>query len=254
MTTKEQECQQLRARISDHETNIAQMEDLLMRTPSDGLRAAMDAEMTQRDQARARLLKLEEIILLEQDIQLRQSTVAQHEGTVQSLRDEREALQRRLTQAETDLNRTRIELNHKQDELHQKELELQRVPVATPAQQPESRPQTAPAPGRTVRLSQSPLALLRLENGASEYIATSDVVIGREKMNGVDIGLNEETVSGTHARILYSNNQWTITDLGSANGTRVGESQIRPHVPTLLPYGTTLYFGRVTATFEQATE
>jgi hypothetical protein len=244
MSNRHQELQQLHGQITDHDTNITQMEELLQRTPSEGLRTALQAEVARRDAARARLLKLEEIIALEGDINRYQQTVGQYEQTAQQLRDEREAVQRRLTQAETELNRARIELSSKQSELRQKETELEQVGSVAAA------PGT-PRPGGTVRLSMAPPAALRIvSTGNHEQISNGKAIIGREKMTGVDIAMNEETVSSTHARIAYEDNQWSITDLGSANGTWVDNQQIPPQAPTPISHGSGIRFGRVVTTFE----
>lgn len=252
--SKEQERHHLQNKINDHETNIAQMQELLNRTPSEGLRTALAAETAARDAARARLFKLEEAITLENDIQQQQSLLSHHESTAQSLREERDAVQRRLTQAETELNRTRIELNRKQDELRQKEADLGPSTAPAPAA-PEAAeaPPERPRAGGTMRLPQAPPAALRLANGTLEQVLTAEVTIGREKMQGIDIGLNESTVSGTHARLSYGDNQWTLTDLGSANGTWVNNTQIQPQEPTPIEHGTQLRFGRVSAMFELLT-
>ncbi len=255
MATHEQECQQLRQKITDHDGNIAQMEELVKRTPSAGLKSALDAEIAQRDAARARLFKLEEIMVVETEMQQLQTQIAEQEHNVHLLREEREAVQRRLTQAETDLNRTRIGLNKKQDELQQKQHELNQgaasaaAPAATASALPP-RPAAPAAPGGTVRLPQTPPAALRLADGSLEHITTGDAVIGREKMSGIDIALNNETVSGTHARVFFQDNQWTVTDLGSANGTWVGEQKLNPQETTPIQHGAALRFGLIAATFE----
>lgn len=249
MTTREQECQHLRTKIVDHETNITQMEDLLQRTPSDGLKAALQSERIQRDAARNRLHRLEDIIALEADIDVSNSTIAQHERNVQILREEQQALQRRLTAAETELNKARIDLSSKQDDLRQKLAELDH---AAPTGGAPPRPDVQALAGSTVRLSQAPTAVLRLSNGKVEQLPGNDVVIGREKTGGVDIALNEETVSSAHARIVYdsSKNQWTLTDLGSSNGTWADNTQLQPNQTVTIQHGSVLHFGRVSAAFD----
>jgi pSer/pThr/pTyr-binding forkhead associated (FHA) protein len=51
-----------------------------------------------------------------------------------------------------------------------------------------------------------------------------EILIGRDAEN--DIQLDDETVSGIHARIFFRNNQWMIEDLHSTNGTFINEERI----------------------------
>jgi pSer/pThr/pTyr-binding forkhead associated (FHA) protein len=48
--------------------------------------------------------------------------------------------------------------------------------------------------------------------------------IGREQGN--DIVVDEDTVSGRHARLVARNGGWWIEDLGSTNGTTVNDAQV----------------------------
>lgn len=60
--------------------------------------------------------------------------------------------------------------------------------------------------------------------GQSITFAQPEIIIGRDIQN--DFEINDETVSGTHARIFYKNNQWMIEDLHSTNGTFINEERI----------------------------
>jgi len=51
-----------------------------------------------------------------------------------------------------------------------------------------------------------------------------EILIGRDAEN--DYQLDDETVSGTHARIFFRNNQWMIEDLHSTNGTFINDERI----------------------------
>lgn len=90
---------------------------------------------------------------------------------------------------------------------------------------PQARPSTNPDangyPGTSIPgTQQQPTALvchamgitLPLQNGA---------VIGRVSGNYVPLLSRCNYISGTHARLDFDGNQWTITDLGSRNGTAV---------------------------------
>lgn len=51
-----------------------------------------------------------------------------------------------------------------------------------------------------------------------------EIFIGRDPQN--DFEIDDETVSGRHARIFYKNNQWFIEDLQSTNGTFLNGEKI----------------------------
>jgi pSer/pThr/pTyr-binding forkhead associated (FHA) protein len=75
-------------------------------------------------------------------------------------------------------------------------------------------------------------ANLEIVNPAAAALRPGEVItlrtattIGRERGN--DVVVDEETVSGRHARLLERDGRWWIEDLGSTNGTRVNESEVR---------------------------
>jgi hypothetical protein len=53
--------------------------------------------------------------------------------------------------------------------------------------------------------------------------------------------LNENTVSGYHARLSFQQDQWWLEDLGSRNGTFVNELPVSE--PLVITYGDVLGFG-----------
>ncbi len=56
-------------------------------------------------------------------------------------------------------------------------------------------------------------------------------------------------VSRRHAILRYASGQWTLTDLGSANGTFVNDKALAPHTPTVLPEGSIVRLGAFVVTF-----
>ena len=64
--------------------------------------------------------------------------------------------------------------------------------------------------------------------------------LGRQ---GTDVLVNEGTISRVHARITIEGNTITVEDMGSTNGTKVGDRRIGPNQPTPATPGTTLRFG-----------
>lgn len=73
--------------------------------------------------------------------------------------------------------------------------------------------------------------------------------LGRQ---GTDVLVNEGTVSRHHARIVVENGQVTVEDLGSSNGTKVGDRRIPPNQPTPAVHGMPLKFGNCRVTLEIA--
>ena len=81
--------------------------------------------------------------------------------------------------------------------------------------------------------SAAELRLLVLEAGATELapgevIAVPDgATLGRG--DRADLVLADTAVSAEHARVQRAGRRWTVTDLGSTNGTRVNDAVVRKH-------------------------
>lgn len=88
------------------------------------------------------------------------------------------------------------------------------------------------------------------EPAAAELVAEADGqryklragvnTLGRQ---GTDVLLNEGTISRVHARITVEGNTITVEDMGSSNGTKVGDLRIGANQPTQATPGQTLRFG-----------
>jgi pSer/pThr/pTyr-binding forkhead associated (FHA) protein len=74
------------------------------------------------------------------------------------------------------------------------------------------------------------------------------VSIGRRA--GSDIELPFATVSGRHAQVVRAGEGWSLVDLGSANGTFVGERRLAPSDPAALVPGSLVRLADVTIFFE----
>ncbi len=100
---------------------------------------------------------------------------------------------------------------------------------------------TAIEPGTRVLLAGSILMPWPDENRATERLR-----IGRN--DGNDIRIDDESVSGNHA-ILFrdANGVWIVRDLGSTNGTRVGDSETLTSAARVTPLDT-IHFGNVKET------
>ena len=79
------------------------------------------------------------------------------------------------------------------------------------------------------------------------FILHQDVTtIGRT--TGNDVLILDGTVSRNHARLIFHNNQWSIEDAGSSNGTQVNGQKIKR--PRVLHSGDQIRIGDEFATFE----
>lgn len=85
-----------------------------------------------------------------------------------------------------------------------------------------------------------PAELVDVESGRRYRLHSGVNTLGRQ---GTDILTNEGTVSRLHARIVVDSENVTIEDLGSSNGTKIGDRRPGPNVPTPAPHGTPLKFG-----------
>lgn len=76
--------------------------------------------------------------------------------------------------------------------------------------------------------------------GARADLSQGPVLIGRG--GDAAIRLDDDYVSTRHARIALSGDQWFVEDLGSTNGTYVGQARITQ--PTTLTLGTQVRVGK----------
>ena len=60
---------------------------------------------------------------------------------------------------------------------------------------------------------------------------------------GTDILLSESTISRNHAKLTVAGDTVTIEDLGSSNGTKVGDQRLSANQPVAATHGTPLRFG-----------
>jgi pSer/pThr/pTyr-binding forkhead associated (FHA) protein len=78
--------------------------------------------------------------------------------------------------------------------------------------------------------------------------AGDEVRIGRRA--GLEIQLPFATVSGLHARIYRQGGEWGVLDMGSSNGTFVGQTRLPLGVPRVLKAGDVIKVADVSLTFE----
>ena len=80
-----------------------------------------------------------------------------------------------------------------------------------------------------------------LENAEEHSFTQPEVIIGRA--SNCDLILDDKTVSGRHARLVYHHGQWWVEDLISTNGTFLNEELVTSAV--VLTDGDKLRCGQV---------
>ena len=108
-----------------------------------------------------------------------------------------------------------------------------RAPRGGAVSGPTTAPRTPVVPKRLVVTAGS-LA------GTSLPLTNASILIGRSP--GSTLVLDDDYSSSRHARIFPQGNQWFVEDLGSTNGTFIGEQQVAGAVP--LPVGVGVQIGR----------
>ena len=106
-----------------------------------------------------------------------------------------------------------------------------------------SRAGGEPRPARAARNPRIPTHLVLTSGplaGTSLPLRDSGVLIGRNPECA--LVLDDEFASGRHARILRAEDGWYVEDLGSTNGTFVGQYRVGDPVP--VETGTAIRIGR----------
>ncbi len=142
-----------------------------------------------------------------------------------------ETLQASINQYSELLERARADLAQKEQEL----LDLTN-PTAIPAYE-----LLAPGGSRLPLPNDKTTLLIGCRDQANNIFPDVDLT---------PLGGQASGASRRHARLQYSNGQWTITDLESVNGTFVNETRLAPNVPTLLGGGAQVRFGKIVVTFQ----
>jgi serine/threonine protein kinase len=132
------------------------------------------------------------------------------------------------------------------------------TPTAPPAAAAQARaaPSVTPAgpkpPPADITLRQTQKPALRILNGPKAgqvFSLGNGLSLGNNKARN-DIALDDSYASRAHARVDKHGFTYTITDLGSANGTKVNGRRIAPNTPTPLALGDKIEVGYTLMQFE----
>ena len=87
------------------------------------------------------------------------------------------------------------------------------------------------------------------QNPKTHLVGKRSVLIGRSP--DTEVQIDDPSVSGCHAQLVYCAGIYTLTDLKSTNGTKVNGQYIKTH---LLHDADRIRFGQATCIFEVAAE
>ena len=114
-------------------------------------------------------------------------------------------------------------------------------PLPMPAAPPSAHPATAGAPAATVPVSAAMRLRLHCAQHGIDFRPEPGAVLGRRAGNHAALFASLAQISGKHAEIQQpAPGQWTVTDLGSTNGTRVNGAKLTPQTPQALNPGAVL--------------
>ncbi|MFC8190881.1 FHA domain-containing protein [Cellulomonas sp. NPDC057328] len=115
-------------------------------------------------------------------------------------------------------------------------------PAATPGEAPAPAAEPAPRTPRRTR-GGGPSRLVVTEGplrGTTVPLGSSAVLIGRAP--SCTLVLDDDYSSSRHARLFPQDDQWFVEDLGSTNGTFVGDHRVEQATP--VPTGTPVRVGQ----------
>ncbi|MGQ1837809.1 FHA domain-containing protein FhaB/FipA [Kocuria turfanensis] len=115
-----------------------------------------------------------------------------------------------------------------------------RAAAAPPAPEPAAPPAAGPGTGQQRSRPQTLAVLEGPLQGRSYALGNAPVLLGRSPEATVPLG--DDYASGRHARLFPQGSRWFLEDLGSTNGTFVGQQRLSRAVP--LDAGTPFRVGK----------
>jgi Inner membrane component of T3SS, cytoplasmic domain len=111
------------------------------------------------------------------------------------------------------------------------------APVVAP---PTPKPAAAAKPARTRKAVATSVAVIDGPSaGTSVTLSSLPVTIGRAAES--TIVLSDDYVSNHHARLIPRGQEWLVEDVGSTNGTQLGEAKVTS--PVVVPVGGLIRIG-----------
>jgi hypothetical protein len=226
MAALEKEAKQLRDWISQNERALPGMQEALRRITEDGLLKAR-ADLAQR----------------ENNLQSIRASLAQNEKILSKL-GEIERKQRDITTLEQEQERTIILLEKQRTDLRQLQDEYEQL----------TRPATTAHPPCEVVLPNNQRIGLQPQHG-DYVVGWHDGSAGEQpEIDLQPVSGSTQGVSRRHAVLRYDATGWTISDLGSTNGTFLNEVPLAPNAPTALRDRTRIRLGKITIFFRYITQ
>ena len=99
------------------------------------------------------------------------------------------------------------------------------APVNSPVDAPADPDASAPAPFHTASPPSGAAVLTLAGSGRRVPLDTYELIVGR--LPECAICLDDANVSRRHAAFIHLGDGWAVTDLGSTNGTRVNDKEVR---------------------------
>lgn len=116
------------------------------------------------------------------------------------------------------------------------------VPTAlavAPGEPKRAEPAAAPGPARPT--APRGLRVRRTDTGEVVALAGDEVTVGRAE--GAHLRIDDKRVSRQHAALRPRGSGWTVTDLGSANGTTIGGRLLAANAPRPVAAGDVIGIG-----------
>lgn len=103
----------------------------------------------------------------------------------------------------------------------------------------------SPMTAESINKAETPtLMLVQVAGGDARFAVRPDTIIGRTQGDYTEHLGRFKFISGRHARISYTEGEgWSVTDLGSTNGTYVNDDRLTKDVPHSFEKGDVLDFG-----------
>lgn len=111
------------------------------------------------------------------------------------------------------------------------------------APQPPAKPAPTPKPPRRRRGAAPATKVVVIEGGAAgTTVALSSLPITIGRSASSTIVLADDYVSNNHARLVPRGQDWLVEDVGSTNGTFLGDAKVT--APVVVPAGSRIKIGR----------